>query len=136
VNALLTGCSDRRCVRMRLTFLEVPTKAAMILSGAQVKNIVVGLTNKLSSGGAPVSYGPEKRIMPRRLLQRLVRRAFGSAEFIQIDELFDRDVVADHVSGAAPRNDPQGELSQLRAVGGETDDHAPRLGRLLPQRGR
>jgi hypothetical protein len=29
---------------------------------------------KLSSGGAPVSYGSQKRFMPRRLLQRLVRR--------------------------------------------------------------
>jgi len=31
-------------------------------------------TIKLSSGGAPVSDGSQKRIMARRLLQRLVRR--------------------------------------------------------------
>jgi hypothetical protein len=33
------------------------------------------LTTQLSSGGAPVSCGHDKRIMPRRLLQRLVRPA-------------------------------------------------------------
>ncbi len=37
-------------------------------------NAKVDLTTRLSSGGAPVSYGSQKRFMPLRLLQRLVRR--------------------------------------------------------------
>ena len=35
VKALLTGCPVRRCVRMRLTFLDVPAKAAAALSMAK-----------------------------------------------------------------------------------------------------
>jgi len=34
--------------------------------------VVRGLTPQLSSGGAPESWKPQKHIMPRRLLQRLV----------------------------------------------------------------
>jgi hypothetical protein len=51
-----------------------PTQCAT--HGSSPLVLVKGPTTKLSSGGAPVSCGHEKRIVPRRLLQRLVRRAF------------------------------------------------------------
>jgi hypothetical protein len=51
------------------------------LKTASFEDRTQGRTTQLSSGGAPVSCGPEKRIMPRRLLQRLVPAVCCSAWF-------------------------------------------------------